>query len=108
MVAEFPPAIAFMLSEFPGNKLGLQDVRKRLSDASFVRDFFDQCCAGIETFKYADRLEGRVDKFDVYAGHSLNPLLLSLAHKVRSLSEVRWVSIGNQESTIINPLHRLY
>jgi hypothetical protein len=74
MVAALPPAIAFMLSEFPGNKLGLSDVRKRLSDGSFVRDFFDQCCAGIETFKYADRLEARVDKFDVYAGHSLNPL----------------------------------
>lgn len=74
MVAELPPAIAFMLSEFPGNKLALSHVRKRLSDASFVRDFFDQCLAGIGTFKYADRLEARVDKFDVYAGQSLDPL----------------------------------
>ncbi|HZW93286.1 MAG TPA: hypothetical protein VFF64_10075 [Candidatus Eremiobacteraceae bacterium] len=74
MVAELPPAIAFMLSEFRGNKLGLSDVRRRLSDESFVRDFLDQCLAGIGTFKYADRLEARVDKFDVYAGHSLNPL----------------------------------
>lgn len=29
---------------------------------------------GIGTFKYADRLEPRVDKFDIYAGHSLDPL----------------------------------
>lgn len=74
MVAELPPAIAFMLSEFPGNKLELADVRKRLSDASFVNDFFDQCCAGIGTFKYANHMEARIDKFDVYAGHSLDPL----------------------------------
>ena len=74
MVAELPPAIAFMLSEFPGSKLALSRVRKSLSDASFVRDFFDQCLAGIGTFKYADRLEVRVDKFDVYAGYSLDPL----------------------------------
>jgi hypothetical protein len=74
MVAELPPAIAFMLSEFPGNKLALSHVRKSLSDASFVKDFFDQCCAGIGTFKYADRLEARIDKFDVYAGNSLDPL----------------------------------
>jgi hypothetical protein len=74
MAAELPPAIAFMLSEFPGNRLALSHIRKSLSDGSFVRDFFDQCCAGIETFKYADRLEARVDKFDVYAGNSLDPL----------------------------------
>ena len=74
MVAELPPEIAFMLSEFPGNKLGLSDVRKRLSDASFFRDFLDQCLAGIGAFKYADRLEARIDKFDVYAGNSLDPL----------------------------------
>lgn len=74
MVAELPPAIAFMLSEFPGSKLALSHVRKALGDASFVRDFFDQCLAGIGTFKYADRLGARVDKFDVYAGYSLDPL----------------------------------
>jgi len=74
MVAELPPAIAFMLSEFPSNKVRLSDVRKRLGDASFVRDFLDQCLAGIGTFEYADRLEARIDKFDVYAGHSLDPL----------------------------------
>lgn len=74
MVAELPPAIAFMLSEFFGKKLAASEVRKRLRDASFVRDFFDQCLAGIGTFRYADQLEARVDKFDVYAGHSLDPL----------------------------------
>jgi hypothetical protein len=74
MAAELPPAISFMLSEFSGNKLTLPSVRKSLGDSSFVRDFFDQCLAGIGTFKYADRLEARVDKFDVYAGHSLDPL----------------------------------
>ncbi len=73
MVAELPPAVAFMLSEFPGNNLALPDVSKRLDDTSFVRDFLDQCLAGIGTFEYADRLEARIDKFDVYAGHSLNP-----------------------------------
>ena len=74
MAAELPPAIEFMLSEFPGRELGLAEVRKRLSDRSFVKDFFDQCLAGIGTFKYADRLEARIDKFDVYAGGSLDPL----------------------------------
>jgi hypothetical protein len=74
MVAELPPAIAFMFSEFPGNKLGFADVRKRLRDPKFVKDFFDQCLAGIGTFKYADRMEARIDKFDLYAGHSLDPL----------------------------------
>ena len=74
MVAEFPPAIAFMLSEFPVHKLTLAHVRKSFSDKSFVKDYFDQCLAGIGTFKYADRLEARVDKFDVHAGHSLDPL----------------------------------
>jgi hypothetical protein len=73
MKAELPPAIAFMLSEFPGSKLGLADVHKRFSHAKFVNDFFDQCLAGIGTFKYADHMEARVDKFDVYAGHSLDP-----------------------------------
>ena len=74
MAAELPPAIEFMLSEFPGRKLALAGVRNRLSDRLFVKDFFDQCLAGIETFKYADRLEARIDKFDVYAGGSLDPL----------------------------------
>jgi hypothetical protein len=74
MVAELPPSIAFMLDEFRGNTLALADVRKRLRDKSFVRDFFDQCLAGIGTFKYADHLEARIDKFDLYAGDGLNPL----------------------------------
>jgi hypothetical protein len=74
MAAELPPAIQFMLSEFPGRELALTDVRKRLGDESFVEDFFNQCLAGIGTFKYADRLEARIDKFDVYAGGSLDPL----------------------------------
>ena len=72
--AELPPSIAFMLDEFRGNQFVLADVRKRLSDRSFVKDFFDQCCAGISTFKYADRLRARPSKFDIYAGSGLNPL----------------------------------
>lgn len=74
MVAELPPAIEFMLSEFPGKELSLAEVHKRLSDRSFARDYFDQCLAGIGTFKYADRLGARTGKFDIYAGRSLNPL----------------------------------
>ena len=74
MAAELPPAIEFILREFPDKELALADVRKRLSDRSFVKDFFDQCLAGIGTFKYADRLEARIDKFDVYAGEGLDPL----------------------------------
>ena len=63
-----------MLSEFPGKELALVDVRKKLNDKLFASDLVDQCLAGIGTFKYADRLEVRTDKFDVYAGHSLDPL----------------------------------
>jgi len=63
-----------MLSEFPSNKLELADVRKRLSDLSFVKDFLDQCNAGISTFTYADRVAARIGKFDLYAGESLDPL----------------------------------
>jgi hypothetical protein len=74
IVAELPPSIAFMLSEFPDNELAFADVRKRFSDRAFVKDFYDQCLAGISTFEYADRQEARFDKFDVYAGHSLDPL----------------------------------
>ncbi len=74
MVAELPPSIAFMLDEFRGNTPALADVSKRLSDKTFHRDFFDQCLAGIGAFEYADRLGARLDKFDLYAGESLNPL----------------------------------
>jgi hypothetical protein len=63
-----------MLSEFPGKQLAFADVTKRLRDKAFVKDFFDQCLAGIGTFEYADRLAPRFDKFDLYAGHSLDPL----------------------------------
>jgi hypothetical protein len=65
MKVELPPAIAFMLNEFPGNNLELADVRNRLNDASFLKDFFDQCLAGIRTFTYADRMKARIDKFDI-------------------------------------------
>src|SRR5580698_3261797 len=74
MPAELPPSIAFMLDEFRGNQLVLADVREKLSDKLFVRDFFDQCLAGISTFEYADRIKPRPSKFDIYAGSSLNPL----------------------------------
>jgi hypothetical protein len=57
MAAELPPAIAFMLSEFPGKDLALADVHKELSDRSFVKDFFDQCLAGSGTFKYGESLD---------------------------------------------------
>lgn len=77
MVAELPPAVAFMLSEFRGSKVLLADVRKKFRDNSFVKDFNDQCLAGIRAFTYADRLEARVDKFDIYAGDSLDPLSAS-------------------------------
>jgi hypothetical protein len=71
---QLPPSIAFMLDEFRGNQLALADVSRRLSDKIFVRDYFDQCCASIGTFKYANDLEARPDKFHVYAGSGLNPL----------------------------------
>jgi hypothetical protein len=63
-----------MLSEFSGRELTLAEVCKRLSDRSFFKNHFDQCRAGIRTFKYADYLEARIDKFDVYAGDTLDPL----------------------------------
>lgn len=74
MVAELPPSVAFMLSEFPDNKVAFEDVSKKLKDKVFVRDFNDQCCAGISAFEYADRFEARFDKLDIYAGHTLSPL----------------------------------
>src|SRR5690242_11722989 len=74
MKPELPRAIAFLLGEFPGTELELADVRDKLRDPLFARDFFDQCVACIERFRYADRLEARNDKFDVYAGPSLDPL----------------------------------
>jgi len=76
MPAELPPSIAFMLDEFRSNQLTLADVAKKLSDKVFVRDYFDQCSASIRTFKYADHLEARPDKFDIYAGTGLDPLSL--------------------------------
>lgn len=72
--AELPPSIAFMLDEFRASQPGLPEVRKRLSDRLFVKDFFDQCGAAISTFKYADRLRARPTKFDIYAGRGLDPL----------------------------------
>src|SRR5262245_35294683 len=74
MTAELPPAVAFMLDEFRGNTLDLGKVRKKLNDDAFLRDFADQCLAGISTFPYADGSEPRMDKFDVYADGGLNPL----------------------------------
>src|SRR5437879_1490763 len=74
MTAELPPSIAFMLDEFRGNTLSLADVRKKLNDKAFCRDFADQSLAGISTFPYADRSEPRPAKFDIYAGGGLNPL----------------------------------
>jgi hypothetical protein len=74
MPAELPPSIAFILDEFRGASLDIGDVRKRLNDRRFVHDFGDQCLAGIQTFTYADRLEPRLDKFDIYASGALNPL----------------------------------
>ena len=74
MPAELPPSVAFMLDEFRSNTLALANVRKKLNDRRFFRDFADQCFAGIETFNYADCTEGRLDKFDLYATDGLNPL----------------------------------
>jgi hypothetical protein len=74
MTAELPPAIAFMLDEFRGKTLDLAKVRKKLNDDGFLRDFSDQCLEGIRSFPYADRLEPRLDKFDLYADGGLNPL----------------------------------
>jgi len=74
MPAELPPSIAFMLDEFRGDKFTLKDVSKSLSDKAFVRDYFDQCLASIRTFKYADDIQSRADKFDIFAGNSLDPL----------------------------------
>ena len=74
MLAELPPSIAFMLDEFRDKQPALADVRRKFSDKLFVNDYFDQCGASIGTFKYADDLEARPDKFDVYAGSGLNPL----------------------------------
>jgi len=74
MSAELPPSVAFMLDEFRSNTLTLADVREKLNDHGFFRDFADQCIAGIRTFNYADRSEGRFDKFDLYACSGLNPL----------------------------------
>jgi hypothetical protein len=76
MPTELPPSIAFMLDEFRGNQLTQAEVGKRPSDKVFVRDYFDQCLASVGTFKYADRLEARPDKFDIYAGTGLDPLSL--------------------------------
>ncbi len=85
MLAELPPSIAFMLGEFSG-KLALADVRKKLSDKSFIRDYFDQCLASIRTFGYADRLTPQPDKFVIYAGSGLDPL--SLIGKPLELEQV--------------------
>jgi hypothetical protein len=74
MAAELPPSIAFILDEFRGNAFSFADVRKRLNDEAFFRDFADQCLAGIRDFPYADRTEPRPGKFDIYAGGGLNPL----------------------------------
>lgn len=74
MPSELPPSVAFMLDEFRGDQLTLEEVHKKLSDKPFVKDFFDQCLAGIGTFKYADDLKARPHKFDIYAGSTLNPL----------------------------------
>jgi hypothetical protein len=74
MPAELPPSIAFMLDEFRGEKFTLEDVSKSLSDKAFVRDYFDQCLASIGTFKYADDIRSRPDKFDIFAGNGLDPL----------------------------------
>jgi hypothetical protein len=74
MTAELPPSIAFMLDEFRGDRLTLADVGKRFRDKVFVRDYWDQCLASISTFRYADHLEARPDKFDIYAGAGLDPL----------------------------------
>ncbi len=63
-----------MLDEFRGSQLELSEISKRLNDRSFIKDFFDQCRAGISAFKYADRLRARPSKFDIYAGSGLNPL----------------------------------
>lgn len=63
-----------MLDEFRGDQFTLEDVHKKLSDKIFVKDYFDQCLAGIGAFKYADDLRARPHKFDIYAGSSLNPL----------------------------------
>ena len=72
--AELPPSVAFILDEFRGDTLALEDVRSKLDDEHFFRDFGDQCHAGVESFTYADRLAPRFDRFDLYAGGGLNPL----------------------------------
>jgi hypothetical protein len=74
VTAELPPAVAFMLDEFRGKTLDLAKVRKKLDDDAFLRDFDDQCLAGIRSFPYADRLEPRPDRFDLYADGGLDPL----------------------------------
>ena len=74
MTTELPPAIALVLDEFRSKTLDLAKVRKKLNDDGFLRDLGDQCLEGIRSFRYADRLEPRLDKFDLYAGGGLNPL----------------------------------
>jgi len=74
MPVELPASIAFMLDEFCDTQLALGDVQKRFSDRLFVRDYFDQCGAAITTYKYADNLKVRPDKFDICAGSGLDPL----------------------------------
>lgn len=74
MPDELPPSIAFMLDEFRDKQLAVEDVRRKLSDKLFVRDYFDQCRASIGMYKYADHLEPRPEKFDIYAGSGLDPL----------------------------------
>jgi hypothetical protein len=73
MSAELPPSVAFILDEFRAKDLLLPEVRRRLNDISFLRDFGDQCLAGIQTFQYADQLRLQAD-FSIYAGGGLNPL----------------------------------
>jgi hypothetical protein len=72
MTADLSLLVAFILDEFRGKELHLSEVRKKLNDASFLRDFSDQCMAGIETFEYADRAGSESD-FSLYAGGGLTP-----------------------------------
>jgi hypothetical protein len=74
MTTELPPSVAFMLDEFRGDSISLANVRKKLGDRGFVRDFDDQCLAGIQTFIFADGLEERLDKFVLYAAGGVDPL----------------------------------
>jgi hypothetical protein len=74
MVNDLPPSIAFMLGEFQGDRLSMTEVRRRLDDKFFVKDYFDQCSASIATYEYADQRQARPDKFDIYAGAGLDPL----------------------------------